>query len=236
MENIIREVARHAAEVAPVECCGLVVDVESELRYLRCRNIAADAQKRFVIAPEDYATAEDTGKIALIAHSHPYVSAKASEADLVGCERSGLPWLIVNHPTGAYEIVKPSGYRAPLIGRPFCEGTLDCYELVKDYYAIKLGIELPDYVRPEGWEHSGKSILVENFAAFGFKRIELSDLQPGDCFLFQAGASVVNHCAVYIGDNLILHHVRGRLSGRDVYGGFWRKATTHVLRFVGEKQ
>lgn len=236
MDNIIKEVVSHAAQTAPNECCGLVVEIGGELRYIRCKNIAADPQQRFVIPAEEYASAEDTGKIVMVAHSHVFKPVNPSEADKVGCERSRLPWLIVNHPNGNYTITKPIGYRAPLIGRPFCEGVLDCYELVKDYFALKRGIELPDYVRPEGWEHSGRSILVDNFEAFGFKRIEMSDLQPGDCLLMQKGASVVNHCAVYIGDNMILHHVRDRISGRDVYGGFWRKATTHALRYIGRPE
>ena len=236
MDHIIREVVAHAQEVAPFECCGLVVEIDGELQYVRCHNASAEPQERFVIPAEEYADAEDSGTIVMIAHSHAFKPPTASDADLVGCERSGVPWLIVNHPTGDYNIIKPSGYRAPLIGRPFCAGTLDCYELVKDYFAEKRGITLPDYVRPEGWEQSGNSILVENFEAFGFRLIELADLQPGDCLLMQSGAAVVNHCAVYIGDNMILHHVRNHLSGRDIYGGYWRKATTHVLRYVGTAQ
>lgn len=233
MNKIIRQVVAHAQEVAPSECCGLIVEIDGELVYRQCTNIAAEPRDRFVIPAEEYADAEDSGKIVMVAHSHAFKPAKASQADLVGCERSGLPWLIVNHPTGDYQIIKPTGYRAPLIGRPFCAGSLDCYELVKDWYAEKLNIILPDYVRPEGWEQSGKSILLENFEAFGFKRIEVSEVRHGDCFLMQAGATIVNHCAVYIGDGMILHHVRDQLSGRDVYGGFWRKCTTHALRYVG---
>ena len=33
-----------------------------------------------------------------------------------------------------------------------------------------------------------------------------------------------------LGDGLILHHLQGRLSSRDVYGGYWQKITTHILR------
>lgn len=233
MDNIIQAVLNHATETQPNECCGLVVVRDGVKSYVPCNNIASDPKNRFVIAPEDYATVEDRGEILMIAHSHVYVSPEPSEADRVGCERSNLPWLIVNYPTGNHTLTESSGYHSPLIGRPFCKGTLDCYALVKDWFAEEKQIELPDYERPEVWFEIGRSILLEKFEEFGFKEISAADMQPGDCLLMQVGASVPNHCAVYIGDNLILHHVLNRLSSRDVYGEFWRKTTTHYLRYVG---
>jgi cell wall-associated NlpC family hydrolase len=44
------------------------------------------------------------------------------------------------------------------------------------------------------------------------------------------GSGNPNHIAVYIGNEMILHHGHGRLSRRDIYGGFWQKHTTHHLR------
>lgn len=46
---------------------------------------------------------------------------------------------------------------------------------------------------------------------------------------------VPNHAAVYLGDGLMLHHMYGRLSSRDVYGGYWREVTRLVVRFSGGK-
>jgi cell wall-associated NlpC family hydrolase len=73
---------------------------------------------------------------------------------------------------------------------------------------------------------------MENFAQAGFSPVDASDLQTGDCFLMQVASSVPNHAAVYLGDGLILHHLQGRLSSRDVYGGYWQKVTTHILRYA----
>jgi cell wall-associated NlpC family hydrolase len=46
----------------------------------------------------------------------------------------------------------------------------------------------------------------------------------------KVASSVPNHAAIYIGGDIILHHVYGRLSNRQIYGGYWRKHTTHHLR------
>lgn len=215
-----------------MECCGLVVVRDGVKSYVRCQNQSAEAG-RFVISGEDYADAEDTGEIVMIAHSHVYLPPSPSEADLAGIERSGLPWLIVNYPNGSHTITEPSGFKAPLIGREFCKGTLDCYALVKDWFKETRNITLPDYVRPEVWFEEGRSILTENFKAFGFVEIDLAELTEGDCILMQHGATVPNHCAVYIGEGMILHHVLNRLSSRDVYGGFWRKISVKYLRYAG---
>lgn len=233
MESIVEDVMAHAAEFEPNECCGLVVLQGGTLRYVRCVNAASDTANRFFIRPEDYAAAEDLGDIVMVAHSHPYIPAEPSEEDRVGCEKSGIPWLIVNYPNGNYTVTEPCGYKAPLIGRQFCKGLVDCYALVRDYFGEKLNVQLPDYVRPEYWVENEDSILVKNFKAFGFREITLDELQPNDCLLMQVAANIPNHCAVYIGDNMILHHVKDRLSARDIYGSFWRKTTTHYLRYEG---
>ncbi|WP_043946890.1 NlpC/P60 family protein, partial [Ralstonia solanacearum] len=41
----------------------------------------------------------------------------------------------------------------------------------------------------------------------------------GDVILMQVRAPVPNHAAVYLGGVQMLHHLHGRLSSRDVYGG-----------------
>jgi len=41
---------------------------------------------------------------------------------------------------------------------------------------------------------------------------------------------VPNHAGIYLGDGLMLHHMYGRLSRKDTYGGYWREMTRGVAR------
>lgn len=224
---IIDEVLAHAAREAPRECCGLAVVAKGRLRYWPCRNIAGEAE--FAIHPDDQAAAEDAGEVVGVCHSHVHLPPEPSEADRVMCGKTGLPWLIVSWPTGRHHVLLPEGYTPPLIGRPFVHGVLDCYALVRDYYA-RLGIHLADYARADDWWLKGGNLYLDNFAAEGFVAVDPASLRPHDAVLMQVASPVPNHAGVIDADGHLLHHVHGRLSSRDVYGGYWRKVTTHVLR------
>lgn len=230
--TLLEPLREHAAAAAPRECCGLAVVTKGKLRYWPCRNISI-SDTQFEIDPLDYAAAEEAGEIVGICHSHVFLSPEPSEADRVMCERTGLPWLIVNHPVGTHTLTEPSGYVAPLVGRSYSHGVLDCYQIVVDHYKQVLGIELPQFRREDGWWERGENLYIENFEKAGFVNMgdgSLTDIRPHDGLLMQVASDVPNHAAVYLGDNFILQHVYGRLSSRDVYGGYWRKHTTHVVR------
>ena len=220
----------HAREAFPREACGLLVIRKGRETYIRCRNIGVGSDQ-FVIHPEDYAAADAEGEIIGVVHSHPGLPPEPSQADRVACEASGLIWHIVSFPSGESSELIPSGYIAPLVGRQWSHGVLDCYALVRDWFIKERQIRLPDFVRFDEWWKRGENLYLDNFAAAGFSVIDPVDLQVGDCFLMQVASPVPNHASVYLGEGLILHHLQGRLSSRDVYGGYWQKITMHVLRY-----
>jgi cell wall-associated NlpC family hydrolase len=234
----------HAAAEAPRECCGLLVSVgrdthDGELvAYQRVANLCTGAagSDRFILDPEAYAAAEDVGTVVAVVHSHPNASANPSMADRVGCERSGLPWVIVGWPSGALKIVEPSGWQAPYTGRHFHHGTLDCYTLIQDWFQRELSIELPDFDREDGWWNRGQDLYMQGFAQAGFVRVDRAGggLRRHDVVLMQVRSDVANHGAVYLGDGTVLHHLHSRLSTIDVYGGYWERHTMAVLRHISQ--
>lgn len=230
IEKLKQQVIDHAKDEAPSECCGLAVIVKGKLKYNRCTNINPGGQ--FAISPEDYALCSDQGEIVGVCHSHVGEPPEPSQADRVGIENTGLPWLIVNAATGEHTVSRPSGFKLPLIGRQFKHGTVDCMTLIHDYY-LDLGIKLPNPYREDDWWLKGGDMYRDNFESAGFIKVggsEFTAFKKHDVIIMQVGAPVPNHGAVYVGGNQIIQHCHGRLSSRDVYGGYWRKVTNMVLR------
>jgi len=233
MKEAIKHAIEHAKSKCPEETCGVIGVFKGKTKYIECENIAEDKEKNFVIKPLDYAKAEDAIEITHIVHSHPNINPNPSQADLVAIERGILPWLIVNPRTGQHTVTEPSGYIAPMVGREFSFGILDCYTIVKDHYELELGIDMPDPVRTDKFWERGESLYVDNFEKAGFERVKFDsvhDLKINDVILIMASSSIPNHAAVYLGNGKMIHHVQYRLSSIDMYGGYWLKHTWGIIR------
>lgn len=153
----LNAIHRHAKTDYPRESCGLIVICKGREKYFPCQN-TAHGTEHFTISAQDYAKAEEQGDIVAVVHSHPDAPATSSEADRVSCEASDLIWHIVRvdsidgMPTaGELVTLAPCGYQAPLVGRPFFHGVLDCYSLIRDWYQQVKGIELKQFHRTDNW-------------------------------------------------------------------------------------
>ena len=221
----------HATEELPKEACGLILISKGKEIYFKCKHIVDNPEDAFVIDPDDYITASNLGEITAIFHSHPVTPALPSEADKVACEKSGLMWIICNPQLNAWCEYRPCGYRAPLVGREWVWGITDCWSLTRDWYAEN-GIELCDWERPiDPIEFTQKPLFEKLYESTGFFPVEnRSEMQRGDAVLISLVSNTLNHCGVYLGDGLLLHHVGTRLSSVDMYGEWLHKSTDKVLR------
>ena len=118
-----------------------------------------------------------------------------------------------------------------LIGREYEFGKFDCLEACKDYYKEHLGLQLQNRLPylDDWWEHGHNYFTDEHIEEWGFKKVE--ELQPNDLLIFTMGASVPNHCGVYIGNDVFFHHAVNRLSCRENLYPLWKKYLTGIYRY-----
>ncbi len=230
-KTLQKDILAHAEREYPKEACGAIVKVGQSKKYIACINVADEKHQEdeFVISAEQYADLEDIGEILAIVHSHPDSTTSPSLRDRAVCSAMEIPWIIVSWPDGDIRTIVPE--KMPLEGRPFCHGTdWDCYGLIRDYYDQKLGITLSRYDHNSFWWEEGKDFYTDSFENEGFIKVTDGSLQKHDLIIMQIRAKVPNHGAIYTGNNMILHHMFGKPSKRDVYGGYWAEKTSFILR------
>lgn len=226
---MIEEPSVHAAVLEHVaseyeagrrESCGLLIDIGGTPTYFPCKNLATNPREQFRMCPRDRYDAESCGRLMAVIHSHPDADNTPSPADVIACARSGVPWVIVSAPDMNHRTIEPRRRAVEYLGRQFQHGVVDCYTLVQDYYLYELGIELPDIKRDDGWWDTGANLYVANLEAAGFVQVETPRKHDG--ILMAIGSEVPNHSGIYLGDDVMLHHMARRLSGRTVFGGsYW---------------
>lgn len=237
---LMRDILSHAAEEYPNEICGVV----AEGRYYQCRNVSTSPDKEAQLHPAD--ALEFKGRIQAFVHSHPDATSRMSESDRVQMEFFNIPYIIVGYPSSDFGFYVPTGYKAPLLGRSFYHGVLDCYALIKDFYERELGISLLDFDREDKWWENAdhESLYVNNFEKTGFSVV--NNLQYGDVIICTVGDTKhPNHALIFLGENgslksevttetvgtkIILHHLYGRKSAREVYGDIWESKTNLIVR------
>jgi proteasome lid subunit RPN8/RPN11 len=239
----------HALATYPDECVGLIVETGLGRVVFCCRNIAPAPRHAFALHPHDYGAACESGKIVALYHSHCEEAPIPSQFDRTLAEKQKIVVVICGiskrgeDMIASWDIYNPSGWHAPLEGREFLMGVQDCQTLLQDYYQKELRIELPDIPRPAGkwWMHKrdaqgnitecAQDLYREHLPKAGFVPVE--KLQTHDLILMQIRAHVPNHCGIYLGDGMMLHHPEGELSGRHPYihrQGFFAKRTIGYWR------
>lgn len=238
-ESVRAAICAHAERTAPQECCGLLVARAEDgmLEYLPGVNLDEGPAgcDRFTLGPKAWVQAEEMGEVVAVVHSHPGASANPSMCDRVMCERSGLPWLIVGVPSGHLVELHPEGWSAPLEGRDFSHGVLDCYTLAQDWYLREWGLELPHAEREDEWWRKGQNLYLDGLAKAGFVPVATREPQRGDGLLMRLNSPdfvtpVENHAAVYLGDGMMLHHLYGQKSRIERWDWPWQRRTTLVVR------
>ena len=223
----------HAKDQDPKESCGLLLEIKGKEKYFPCKNLSTYSQQCFIIDPDDFVKAEETGNILAVIHSHPVTQPIASQADKISCEDSKLPWHIVNPKTEQWGYYEPSGYKPPLIGRHWVWGITDCWSLVRDWYKEEKNIILRDWDRPTTPQQFLENPLFESCAwRTGFRELRTDEkLINGDVLLMSILNPTLNHVAIFL-DGDVLHHLADRISCKEPYNQWLLKCTGKRYRYA----
>ena len=234
--SVISAFKAHAAGTYPNEACGLVINGQ----YQPQENIAANPREQFEISPTAYPLDDS---LQAILHSHTNGLLQPSREDIAGQMATAVPWGIATASPERISKVLWWGHGVtipPLVGRQYrhgpsgTDGKGDCYALIRDYFHLEKGIDIPEFARTDDWWTTGGNMYVENFQKAGFERISQSELQPGDVFLMTSRSRVPNHGGIYLGRGMGLHHLTNYLSREEPLDRY-RRLMTHFLRYVGKQ-
>ena len=223
----------HAKVEDPKESVGLLLNVKGKERYYPCNNLSMTSYHCFILDPVDYVKADSVWEITGIVHSHPITPPTPSQADLISCENSNLPWHIVNPKTEQWGYCEPTGYKAPLLGREWVWGITDCWSLVVDWYKEEKNIELLDYQRPAKVEDFLADPVFERYLpSRGFRLLDPDEkLMNGDVLAMSIFGQGLNHVAIFL-DGDVLHHLADRLSCKEPYSEWLLKCTGGRYRYA----
>lgn len=114
------------------------------------------------------------------------------------------------------------------MGRQWEYGKQDCFSLLRDYYQL-LGIEIPDFPRPESLEWT-ESIFLKHAKAVGFKRVPFEDRELHDVLIMKLGTKTPMHAAVYVDKDRILHQRMNGISAVEPLRRYYWQRTAAVYR------
>lgn len=229
-QKLDKEFAKIAMDAYPNEACAFIVGN----KLIPVENISTTPTQSFELSAEDsLIQLKANGFI----HSHPDGPIYPSKADMISQKSARIPFGIItctNDSTSASIWLHDDTLGIPLDERPFIHGIFDCYSLIRGYYKQAKNITLPDFPRDMNWwENKKEDLYMKNFELAGFKEISSDDvLQEGDVILMNIQSDVVSHAAVYIGDGLLLHHLRGKISKKD-RATSWKKYYSKIVRYSG---
>ena len=118
------------------------------------------------------------------------------------------------------------------IGTGWVHGSDDCYGLLRKFYKLEYEIDLTNYARPDlWWEKEGFDLYSDNYHAEGFRVVPgpINSAVEGDVFLMAVLSPKINHCAIYLGGNKILHHPYGKFSEvHNLTSAYHSKICAHI--------
>jgi len=222
--EIMKDAQKHACEAFmvdpenPQESIGVI----SKGKYVPIKNVSEDPNGSAKPDPEVFFNMQADNEIDCVIHSHPngpfYPSGRDMQSQIDLAIPHGVLACYQGTACSPVSLWGDQLERLPLDGRAFQHGVTDCYEAIRDWYAIEGGgVELPPLARDWDWWSNDLNIYEDHFEPFGFYRISGSEVRRGDAIMFKMPTrskknkrlfvgETYNHAAVFLGNDTIYHH------------------------------
>lgn len=128
---------------------------------------------------------------------------------------------------------------ADFIGIPYRERGrtregLDCFGVVVLFYKEILGIKLPDYTGYDGnWYRIGSdAVLTDKLNESAAVWRSVGTPEKYDILVFKFSSKVPNHCAIYMGNGMMLHAYENTPVVLDRFNSFWKSRLFNIMRII----
>lgn len=226
-KTLINKIKKHMEKEYPNEGCGVIVGKT----FHPCENTAEDPSKEFLIKKEVMAKFIIMGKKISVVHSHVNCEAIPSKSDQLNQIAINCVWGIfpVQHglcmePVWWGDDLEVEEYTQRL----FIWGVWHCYSLYRDWWRKERGVIIPNFAVDNEFIRDGESVFIDNCEKAGLTNIgkpDISDLQVGDMLVANIKSDFPNHCGVYVGNDIFMHHPEDGLSRRDTVLRYWKHIT-----------
>ena len=218
------------------ESCGFIYKNNNILNIYKCKNIASDAKKYFLINDEDYEKCSFKGDIICCFHSHINDKGFSGEdiSNSLSNEISYLMYNIKQDEFYFFDYDKYSYYKK-YIGLPYNDRTNDCWSTLSRFYYDQLGLKIPDPEQSRtnfSWDYQLRKVWGES--------VDLLKVDPTPKTLTELKTYDLLICkdikdkepaygCIYLGNGLILHQAHHKPSKIESI----RKGHVKLLAYVG---
>lgn len=107
LKDLVKNIYKHAENESPNECCGLIIEKNKKMKYIKMKNLSNNKKDHFKMDDKLFTFFQFTEKILYVVHSHYNSNCNPSEHDINTCNALQIPYLIVSYPNKDYKVVQP---------------------------------------------------------------------------------------------------------------------------------
>ena len=254
-ENTLNKIKAHCSSNKNEESCGFIYENKNVLHIYKCKNIASDPKKYFIISDEDYEKCSYKGEIICCFHSH-INNRGFSPEDIRESLKNNLPYILYNVKQDKFYFFNAIKYKSysQYIDIPYRNGHNDCWSILQKYYKNELNIDILDpepdrFLYEDEYEWAeikrkkynyepfswGYDIRKQFFNSTNLFKIEFNEFQNFDkhdiLIIKYPWQPFPSFGCIYLGEDLVLEHVNQQLSKISSIRKGHEKAIQYILRY-----